>query len=73
MENESPPAESPQKADLEKSGSSAGWLLLLAVAAGLALAGSTLPLEEPLKSLDNFISELGPWAPAIYILSLIHI
>ena len=71
MENESPPAESPQKKDQEKSGSSAGWFLLLAVAAGLALAGSTLPLKEPLERLDAFISELGPWAPAIFILAYI--
>ena len=71
METESPPTELPEKPGPGGSGRSAGWLLLLIVAAGLAVAGSTLPLEEPLERLDGFISELGPWAPAIYILAYI--
>lgn len=68
MKTELPHPESPEKQAAGKFSKLSGWLLLLLVAIGLAIAGSTLPLQEPLKQLDDFIGGLGPWAPAIYIL-----
>lgn len=68
MKTELPHPESPEKQAAGKFSKLSGWLLLLLVAVGLAIAGSTLPLQEPLKQLDDFIGGMGPWAPAIYIL-----
>lgn len=71
MKTESPPAELPEKQGPRGFRSPVGWIVLLAIAGGLALAASTLPLKETLERLSDFIEELGPWAPAIFILAYI--
>ncbi len=66
-----PHAELPEKQTPGGFRNLSGWVLLLVVAVGLAIAGSTLPLQEPLEQMDDFIAGMGPWAPAIYILAYI--